>query len=480
MTSQLKPPKKSLSLPTPTRRKPLQSTEIYLNEEDTPSIVFAEIEKIKAEMPLFSSLQQQVKYFHQHLKNVFGDLFNIISILIKLFPFNNSSSLVRMINQKEEFVPTGRKSFISPVEKEIIIKTCYENFDQGNPLRISDIYSKVFSCINSEKVTLEYFTRFIYNNSKSFQIYQTETIEGKRISILQEDISRYFQQVKTSICGISPKLICNIDEIGFGDMQQSDGVFVVGRPNIDKKNVPKYPVPSSINRITALVTVFLDGTTTTRFIIVPSSTIHKSAFHYLENCVDARIEHQENGYMDSSLFRQYIERILLPAIHFRKSVFPELISMTPVVILDGCRSHHVEQLKKSGISTVFIPPHSSHIFQPCDASLFASIKKRYRENLCKIDCPEINEKFDNLSRVSASLISIILSVKSATSDSKIIKSSFKCVGLFDDFGIDNRLVSFFDPNTSHVKKFITNESLLKEFEISVKENKRKRIKIEDL
>ena len=362
-------------------------------------------------MPEFTSLQQQIKYFNVELKNKFGDFYNTKKALIKIFPFNNITSLNHILKQKDEQPPSGRPSYLTDEEKEMIAQTAYNNFAIGNPLRVQDLYAKVNLEIKSDQVTLQYFSKFISNNQHVFEIYKTETIERHRSVIPENEISRYFQQLKNSISGISPKLICNLDEIGFGDMQQSDCVFVVGKPNVEKNDIPKYPVPPSINRITALVTIFLDGTTTPPLVIVPTSTVQKSAFHYLENCVDGIIEHQDNGYMNNELFQLYLERILIPTIDYKKKMYPELINMKPVVILDGCSSHRVEMLREKGIVPVFLPPHSSHILQPCDASLFSSIKKQYRENMCKIEIPEIIEKFDNLSRVSASIVSVILAEK---------------------------------------------------------------------
>ena len=100
--------------------------------------------------------------------------------------------------------------------------------------------------------------------------------------------------------------------------------------------------------------------------------------------------------------------------------------MKPVVIMDGCRSHNREFLDQHGISTVIIPPHSSHIFQACDASIFSSIKKEYVEELNKCDSKESME-FPNLSRVSASFISLVKAVKTRITNSNLIKGSFKRV-----------------------------------------------------
>ena len=356
-----KPLKKSLTSQTPVRKKSLDAEEIQFNHDDFPFVIGMEIEKLIKNMPKFDTLQQQINYFNNQLSQMFGDMFNLKSILIKLFPFNNVSSISHLLSQSDELLPSGRPSFISNQEKEMIKEIAFVNFEKGNPLRISDLFSKVFSSIQSENFNFQYFSRYIHNNPLTFQIYQTETIDRQRSVISSSEISRYFRQIQSSIKGISPKLICNLDEIGFGDLQQSAGVHVVGKPHIHQKEVPKFPVPPSINRITAVVTVFLDGSSTFPFVIVPTSTIQKSAFQYLENCVEARIEHQENGYMDADLFQKYLERILIPSIVFRKSVFPELKDMKLLLFL--MLVHHIMSICFTNMEFYrFFFHHIHHMF----------------------------------------------------------------------------------------------------------------------
>ena len=283
MSSSKHPPKspKPISLETPKRKKVLLSDEIFLNPNDFSNVYVQEIENIKKDMPEFETLTEQVQYFKAELDNRFGKSSEVMKILAKCFPYRNRASLTFALNQRIDPRSSGRPSIITLEEKEMIKVIAYENFDKNNPLTIADLFALVQSKISSKLFNLQYFTRFIENNSEYFAIHETKIFQKPRLTVTQSQIPQYFENLKSAMQGISPKLIFNIDEIGFDDIQQTKRIFVVGKPNTEKMFIPRYPVPASVARITALVAIFLDGTTTP-LIIVPIVTLQKNAFSYLE------------------------------------------------------------------------------------------------------------------------------------------------------------------------------------------------------
>jgi DDE superfamily endonuclease len=60
-----------------------------------------------------------------------------------------------------------------------------------------------------------------------------------------------------------------------------------------------------------------------------------------------------------------------------------------LLILDGHGSHASIKFMRiclqNRIQLLYLPPHSSHILQPCDVGVFAPVKRRYRNELSKLN-----------------------------------------------------------------------------------------------
>ena len=61
-----------------------------------------------------------------------------------------------------------------------------------------------------------------------------------------------------------------------------------------------------------------------------------------------------------------------------------------LLILDGHGSHTTDDFMWNGfnnnIHLVFLPPHTSHVLQPLDLSVFSPLKHSYRKYLNNINC----------------------------------------------------------------------------------------------
>lgn len=86
-----------------------------------------------------------------------------------------------------------------------------------------------------------------------------------------------------------------------------------------------------------------------------------------------------NGWMEKEVFINYFEK------SFIKTTNPSEIN--PVLLIyDGHSSHIdiklVEIAKQNNITILLLPPHSSHLLQPMDLTVFKSIKTTWDQRLC--------------------------------------------------------------------------------------------------
>ena len=84
----------------------------------------------------------------------------------------------------------------------------------------------------------------------------------------------------------------------------------------------------------------------------------------------------ENGWTTNSTAIEWLQKVFLPQTN---TIEPRLL------ILDGHGSHETTDFMylcyQHNIRLLFLPPHSSHVLQPLDLSVFSPLKSRYRKEV---------------------------------------------------------------------------------------------------
>ena len=87
----------------------------------------------------------------------------------------------------------------------------------------------------------------------------------------------------------------------------------------------------------------------------------------------------DSGWMESANFKQWVEKMFIPAVKY-------LATKSPVVLFfDGHHSHIslelIELARDNNIHLFCLPPHSTHLLQPLDVSVFGPMKAAWRKLL---------------------------------------------------------------------------------------------------
>lgn len=165
-----------------------------------------------------------------------------------------------------------------------------------------------------------------------------------------------------------PHQIFNVDETGVSTVQGRVSRVVSIR---GKRQVGALKSAERGSNVTVCCTMSASGIYLPPFIIIPRKKITVE----LEDAAPpgSKIAHQQNGWMDSSLFLKYLE-------HFVRHVRPSFSSKV-ILILDGHHTHKtaaaVDYCKQHGIVLLCLPPHTTHKLQPLDVSFFKSFNHHY-------------------------------------------------------------------------------------------------------
>lgn len=126
------------------------------------------------------------------------------------------------------------------------------------------------------------------------------------------------------------------------------------------------------------------------------------------------------GYMVESNMIEWIQNILIPyVVQIRLEINDQ--NHPVVLMMDNLEQHLTQKVQKelSNIDPVILiplPPHSSHVAQPCDACVFSSAKSKYNQ----LKYPDYESKF------TSKLVRIQNSIDATLSKNSIIASWEHC------------------------------------------------------
>ena len=287
----------------------------------------------------------------------------------------------------------GGKTALSEEDEAALFDYVMYMASIAHPLSVSDV--KMFawsiakrssnpSCF-SENGPSDKWWRGFKNRHPRITLRKPDKLERRRKTMSKQSVMNdHFQMlheilVKNGLLD-KPAQIFNVDEAGM-EMDTASGKIVVDR------NASHAYQESSGERehITVNVCTSASG------VVLPPMIIFEKHFpsgHYSENgpedCLYAK---SPNGYMDSELFNLWFTKVFLPNTDRTNPV---------VLVLDGHGSHLTIELidlaRESGVILFCLPPHTTHILQPLDVSVFRSLKAHFSKLCRKVKLLTMNQE----------------------------------------------------------------------------------------
>ena len=158
-------------------------------------------------------------------------------------------------------------------------------------------------------------------------------------------------------------------------MVQEKTVFVSKQEN-EKEVV--FISDKNATHVTFLFTIIGDGQSLATMIIIKQATVDDDLLKFC--MVDgpiSYIESTQNGYIVEDVLLSYIKKCIIPYFEYKRKVLG-LDNERCLILQDGCHVHMTDKVKKlldeSKIDTFNFLPHSSHLCQPLDATIFSKWK----------------------------------------------------------------------------------------------------------
>lgn len=199
-------------------------------------------------------------------------------------------------------------------------------------------------------------------------------LHGASTKIIK-DFFRFF--LLPLILEISPDLRFNMDETGLLEGRGSNGL-VLG--SAEHKAVMKKQ-PGSRCWTTIAECISATGRALTPLVIFKGLSVQNQWFpSEVDFLADWAFEASEKGWTSDAIALKWLQEIFIPQTKPKKP-------SKRLLIVDGHGSHCTDdflyECYKNDIYLLFLPPHTSHVLQPLDISIFSPIKAYYRQALAK-------------------------------------------------------------------------------------------------
>jgi 4-hydroxybenzoate polyprenyltransferase len=203
-------------------------------------------------------------------------------------------------------------------------------------------------------------------------------IDSVRVNGATSDIIKlWFQKLELpAIKAIKPDNRWNMDEAGIMEGQGENGL-VVG--SVDRRLIQKKQ-PGSKAWTSFIECISVPGKALRPLVMFKGKSVQQQWFPTgLSTYEGWEFTATDNGWTSDATALEWLQKVFLP------QTAPQDPSEARLLILDGHGSHETMEFMwecySSNIYLLFLPPHTSHVLQPLDLSIFAPLKRAYRKQL---------------------------------------------------------------------------------------------------
>jgi len=190
-------------------------------------------------------------------------------------------------------------------------------------------------------------------------------------------IKLWFQKLELpAIKAIKPDNRWNMDEAGIMEGQGENGL-VVG--SVDRRLIQKKQ-PGSKAWTSFIECISVPGKALRPLVMFKGKSVQQQWFPTRLSTYEGwEFTATDNGWTSDATALEWLQKVFLP------QTAPQDPSEARLLILDGHGSHETMEFMwecySSNIYLLFLPPHTSHILQPLNLSIFAPLKRAYRKQL---------------------------------------------------------------------------------------------------
>jgi 4-hydroxybenzoate polyprenyltransferase len=245
--------------------------------------------------------------------------------------------------------------------------------------QIREFAGRVLQAQGASRTTVGkgWMTRFIRRNPV-LRTQRARKIDSVRINGATDSVIRsWWPRLNIpAIKAILPANRYNFDEFGIMEGQGTNGL-VVGS---SQTRAIQRKVPGSRAWTSFLECISATGVALPPAVIFKGKSVQQQWFPIdKDELKEWKFTATDKGWINRAVALEWLEEVFIPRTQ------PSDPSQSRLLILDGHDSHTTDDFMwacyKNNIQLLFLPPHTSHVLQPLDLSIFSPLKHTYRKLL---------------------------------------------------------------------------------------------------
>lgn len=274
---------------------------------------------------------------------------------------------------------------IAPIQEELLANWILVQESLGTSIthqQIRDIANHLLIIRGEDSLVGKRWIKSFFKRNPFIGTKRSYCVDSARVSGATSDIiKKWFQYLLIpEIKAIKPENRWNMDEAGIMEGQGLNGLVVgsTSRRFIQKKQPGSKVWTSFIECISAI------GKALNPLVIYKGKSVQQQWFPTdLTLHKNWQFTATENGWTTNSTALEWLKKVFIP------QSAPSNPEEWRLLILDGHGSHETTEFMLecfiNKIYLLFLPPHTSHVLQPLDLSVFSSLKNAYRKKLNQLD-----------------------------------------------------------------------------------------------
>ena len=263
-----------------------------------------------------------------------------------------------------------------------------------------DKVQEILNCLNiptpweNGRPSRHWYELFMKWNSH-LKLRQAQLLSRERAGVSHAGLSHWYQELYDYLLSTGnleifqqPLRIFNCDEMGFPIAPKPPKIICeVGAPNVYARG------SSSKQTITTLLCASAAGTYVRPMIVYPGTNFKREFMtKFFKKIPGGEFGHSPSGWMDQTLFLQWLRNVFDPTLTVMKITRPVLL------IIDGAHVHLSlwisEFCDEKNIILYVLHPNSMHLTQPLDLLLMGLVKVHYKEAVRRWIADHLFELYD--------------------------------------------------------------------------------------
>jgi hypothetical protein len=207
--------------------------------------------------------------------------------------------------------------------------------------------------------------------------------EEQRLQVPRAFLERTVRDLNKHVQGCISELVFNLDEVGIPDWEDRNARRVVVVATMDGRPI-RHAVSRNVKHMSVIAWASAAGESLMPYIITSQNSPavqEQLRQHRVRFGRDLILTSNHRPYVNAEIFLEYVRTVFLPSLVCVLGL-GAFAAEEAVSLMDNCSAHvtdgMIHLLTEARVRVITFAPHTTHVFQVLDLTLFGVLKRRPR------------------------------------------------------------------------------------------------------